>query len=562
MPNPRLRHAARLTPVVWLTALALLGIIAAACSGEPAPTATPIATPTPTRAPTPEPEAPGLATHLYALESESIELEGFDGSGGAIESVGDDLLVATPKGRLALVAPDGTVEYLEGNVPMNYAALQSSAMSGSPDFDPYPFKVADILLQEIEDGYTLFVTHHHFGAECVRFRLSATTLIRDGQQWSVGPNWRTVFDAEPCSERTSGWYNSGGKMLTDGVEHLLVTIGNQAYGQRPIPDDLHIGKFVRVAIATGEAEVLATGLRTARGLARDADGNLWATDNGPRGGDELNLLRESADYGYPFASYGIGHGEGHGGESMRLVKDEDTGRHDGFERPAFAWVPNLGISALAVNDAQHFPLWQDDLLVASDQAVSLFRIRRHGTQIQYVEQIAVGYPIRDITLLPDGRIALLQDDNKDDNWVHLLSRSDRYCTEDVRERRDVYAINCAAIAPPPTATPDAPAAANPDAYTTTGQQLFIQQCSACHTLTDAQHRDGPHLVGIIARTPGAADGYDYSAALRGLETPWTADDIIRYLTSPEQFAPGTAKSASGTTEAEARAIVIYMHSIQ
>ena len=304
-------------------------------------------------------------------------------------------------------------------------------------------------------------------------------------------------------------------MLTDGVEHLLVTIGNQAYGQRPIPDDLHIGKFVRVAIATGEGEILATGLRTARGLARDSDGNLWATDNGPLGGDELNLLRAGADYGYPFASYGIGHGEGHGGESMRLVKDEDTGRHDGFERPAFAWLPDPGVTALAVNDPQHFPLWQDDLLVASDLAASLFRIRRHGTQIQYVEQIAVGYPIRDITLLPDGRIALLQDSN----WVHFLTRSDRYCTEESREQRGVYAINCAALAPAPTATPDAPAAANPDAYTTTGQQLFIQQCSACHTLTDGQHRDGPHLVGIIARTPGAADGYDYSAAPAGPGNP-------------------------------------------
>ena len=535
---------------------------------RPAPTstgvATIIATVTPTATPVPEPDGPALTTHLYALESESIVLEGFDGSGGAIESVGDDLLVATPKGRLALVAPDGAVEYLDALVPMNYAALQSSQMSESTDFDPYPFRVADILLQEVEDGYTLFVTHHHFGAECVGLRLSATTLIRDGQQWTVGPDWRTVFDAEPCWEKPNGWQNSGGKMLTDGAEHLLVTIGNHAYGQRPIPDNLHIGKFVRIAIATGEAEILATGIRNSQGLARDADGSLWATDHGPLGGDELNLLREGGDYGWPHASYGIGYGDGAGGKSLRLVKDADIGRHDGFERPAFAWVPAPAVTAIAINDARHFPRWHDDLLIVSLKAASLFRIRRHGTHIQYVEPIEVGYRIRDITLMPDGRIALLQDSN----WVHFLSRSDRYCDEESRNRRNVYALSCDSIAesptPPPTPAPtsDAPDAANPAADTTAGQQLFSQQCSVCHSLDAEQHGPGPHLVGIIGRAPGAVSGYNFSAALRSLDIPWTQDDIIQYLTNPEQFAPGTSMSSTGATETEARAIADYLNSLQ
>ncbi len=62
---------------------------------------------------------------------------------------------------------------------------------------------------------------------------------------------------------------------------------------------------------------------------------------------------------------------------------------------------------------------------------SLFRVRRHGTDVQYVEKIEVGYRIRDITFMPDGRIALLEDNAR----VHFLSRS-------LRNRRDVYSINC------------------------------------------------------------------------------------------------------------------------
>ena len=88
---------------------------------------------------------------------------------------------------------------------------------------------------------------------------------------------------------------------------------------------------------------VVTGIRNAQGLVRDAEGNLWATDHGPQGGDELNLLREGADYGWPLASYGIGYG----GVSLRLVGDEGIGRHDGFARPVFAWVTSTALSAIA-----------------------------------------------------------------------------------------------------------------------------------------------------------------------------------------------------------------------
>ena len=383
------------------------------------------------------PKEAALTTHLYALESESVRLESFDGSGGAIESMGEDLLVVTPKGRFALVFRDGTVEYLDGLIPMNYTGLQSSPISENPDFDLYSFRVADILLKEIVGGYILFVTHHYFTGECVRFRLSSVTLVREGQRLTVLPDWRTIFDAKPCLEQPDGWQNAGGKMLPDGREHLLVTIGNHAYGQRPIPSNLHIGKFVRIEIETGESEILVTGIRNAQGLVRDAEGNLWATDHGPQGGDELNLLRKGADYGRPQVSYGVGTG----GVALRLVKDEGIGRHDGFARPAFAWVPSPALSAIAVNDERRFPLWKDDLLVASLAAGSLFRVRRHGTDVQYVEKIEVGYRIRDLTFMPDGRIALLEDNA----WVHFLSRSPMYCDEESRNRRDVYSVNCESV---------------------------------------------------------------------------------------------------------------------
>ena len=256
------------------------------------------------------------------------------------------------------------------------------------------------------------------------------------------PDWRTIFEVEPCLPLS--WFTghaAGGEMLTDGADHLLVIIGTysiDSWSARPSFDPAaHLGKLLRITIETGETETLAIGFRNSQGLARDAEGNVWATDHGPQGGDELNLLDRGGNYGWPLASYGVDYG----GKVPLNSEYEAMGRHDGFLRPAFAWVPSPAVSAIAVNDKRWFPLWKDDLLVASLRAGSLFRVRRHGTDVQYVERIEIGWRIRDLTFMPDGRIALL----RDSGWVYFLSRSRRYCNEDAQKQRKVYSVNCESI---------------------------------------------------------------------------------------------------------------------
>ena len=359
-----------------------------------------------------------------------------------MESMGDDLLVVAPKGRFALVFSDGTAEYLDGNVPMNAVSLGQHEDYDN-HFNPRLFRVADILLKELGEGrYELFAIHHYFTGECIRIRLSSTTILQAEESVTVMPDWRTIFEVEPCLPLS--WFTghaAGGEMLTDGADHLLVIIGTysiDSWSARPSFDPAaHLGKLLRITIETGETETLAIGFRNSQGLARDAEGNVWATDHGPQGGDELNLLDRGGNYGWPLASYGVDYG----GKVPLNSEDEAMGRHDGFLRPAFAWVPSPAVSAIAVNDKRWFPLWKDDLLVASLRAGSLFRVRRHGTDVQYAERIEIGWRIRDLTFMPDGRIALL----RDSGWVYFLSRSRRYCNEDAQKQRKVYSVNCESI---------------------------------------------------------------------------------------------------------------------
>ncbi len=382
------------------------------------------------------PDPPTIKTHLYELSLLIVELEKFSDGGGAVELLGDELLLVTPRGRIALIQADGRVSYLPQSVPMYESA---------PDepINWIGFRVADILLnKESPEDYSLFVSHHYLVGDCVEFRISSTKLGRENGGIVVAGAWKTEFTANPCIDsdlfgywdgavpKTGGGIQAGGRMLMDGADHLLVAVGDHAWYEwherqtagdpekPPVVDpESHLGKLVRIELASGEVEFVAGGFRNPQGLARDREGNLWLTEHGPQGGDELNLVRPGLDYGWPYATYGILYG------NRAWPYSKAQGRHDGFEEPVFAWIPAIAVSNLIISDNQQLPLWQDDLLIGSLRSGSLFRVRiRHG-RVTYFERIVLGERIRDIVQMPDGRIALLSDSSR----IIFLQRAPLYC---------------------------------------------------------------------------------------------------------------------------------------
>ncbi len=373
-------------------------------------------------------EHPDVETHLYALELGSVPVPWAGRRGGAIAPLCNDLIVASPWGEISSVDPSGRTRRHDSAVPMGFErSAPGPAFPGAERL-----RVADILLlRRSGERYELFAAHHYYveEEECVRFRLSSTTILRENGVVSVSPAWRTVFDAEPCLPFRPA--NVGGRMAESGETHLSVVIGENGRFDLVQDAGAHVGKLLRIDVETGAAETLASGLRNPQGLARDEDGRLWWTEHGPQGGDELNLLRPGGNYGWPLASYGVGYGR------TIIGSPDSAGMHDGFAQPAYAWVPDIGVSALAVNDPRWLPLWKDDLLAASLKDRSLFRVRRDGAAVRYFERIEIGFGIRDLAWMPDGRIALLDDSGR----VAFLARSWR-CDIESRRRRPVYATGC------------------------------------------------------------------------------------------------------------------------
>lgn len=567
-----------------LTATAVLGVVSA---DAPGPTPPPIPM-LPPGCPAPAHPSvadefttePSIGTHLHHLESKSVSIAWDLAGGGAIEPLCNDALVVSPWGDISLARSDGRVERVEGRIPMDVEGLLSGAPPDRRDYYGERFRVADIMLQQrSEERWELFVTHHYFTGECVQFRLSSATILLEDGSVTLSPDWRTLFDAEPCMfpGRYSG-VQAGGRIADDGPERLLIVVGDHGLEHLPQDPGSHLGKLVRVTIESGEAEVLASGFRNPQGLARDADGNLWATGHGPQGGDELNLLQPGANYGHPIVNYGVEYGGVINSETR-----ESAGMHEGFAKPRFAWVPSIAVSAVIANDERWFPLWNDDLLAGSLKGLSLFRIRLDGTNVQYIERIEVGYRIRDLTMMPDGRIALLADGG----GVHFLSRSSEYCDASSRKKELVYSVGCGPLdAPSGASPPDAedmePAAEASDGGATpggngdgdatpggngddpdepptaSGAALHATHCAACHSLSAEEHGIGPHLVGLIGRPIGEVEGWSASEGLRSLGGVWTPERLAEFLADPEAFAPGNAMGATGITEAEAQAIADYI----
>jgi len=383
-----------------------------------------------------DPDPPTKRTHLYELQLLTVELERFRGDGGAIEPLGDNLLLITPRGRIALIQAEGRVDYLPDRVPM-------SETSPAEEIGWVGFRVADILLkEESPEEFTLFVSHHYLVGECVEFRISSTRLNLGEGEIAVSGEWTTEFTANPCLEtaifgnwegdipKVGGGIQAGGRMLMDGDEHLLVAVGDHAWyewhvrneggdPERPpvVDPDTHLGKLVRIELESGRAEIVATGFRNPQGLVRDAEGKLWLTEHGPQGGDELNLVWPGLDYGWPYATYGILYGD------RIWPYNEEQGRHEGSEEPFYAWIPAIAVSNLIVSASEQFPLWRDDLLVGSLRSGSLFRVRIRQERVTNIERIGFGERIRDIAQTADGRVALLTDSSK----IVFLQRAPLYC---------------------------------------------------------------------------------------------------------------------------------------
>jgi len=466
-------------------------------------------------------------------------------NGGGISTFDDGYLLATGEGDLFYLLPQADSDELESShlktrIPINTDSFQAD----NGEADVWLYRVTDILVQEKADGFRLFAAYHYWDSDrhCSVLRISSTEGGYAGFLAGSGDaEWQTVYDSEPCLPVTKGrrgdrfkGADSGGRMVLLDDGRLLFTVGDyqvDGWNREEIlaqNKDVPYGKTMLIDLDGGEATVYSSGHRNQQGMYADDNGDIWLTEHGPRGGDELNLVLEGRNYGWPWVTYGTEYGE----KKWPLSKHQ--GRHDGYQRPVYSWIPSIAVSSVIGVQHDMFPLWQGDLLVASYKE-SLRRLRVREGRVIYQEPIMVlkrSGRIRDLMEDKDGRIVLWFDGG---SIAVLEPLDEEMAGEDVR-----------------------------------GQVLYVQ-CAGCHNVkTGGGHpRDskipgiGPDLLGIAGRKIAGVPEYNYSSALQKLSGTWSDENLGKFLKDPQGFAPGNKMEFPGIQDdADRKKVVEYLSTLK
>jgi glucose/arabinose dehydrogenase len=315
------------------------------------------------------------------------------------------MLVTERPGRLRVVERDGRLD------PVPVARLPRVDAQGQGG-------LLDVVLhpQYASNGWVYWSyvqkdTAGDNGTEIARGRLAGGP-----GQWRMD-SVQVLFRMAP---KSGSGQHFGSRIVFDRDGLMFVTLGDRGEMARAQRLDDHAGKILRLTDdgkpapgnpslgdARARPEIFSLGHRNVQGAAiHPATGALWVSEHGPQGGDELNVVRAGANYGWPVITYGVNYVTG-------TKIGEGTARA-GLEQPVKYWTPSPALAGIAFVDGDRFPKWRGDLLLATMKAGALIRVRLNGDRFVEDEFMLKGElpRVRHVRMGPDGFVYLLTDDTR------------------------------------------------------------------------------------------------------------------------------------------------------
>jgi len=246
--------------------------------------------------------------------------------------------------------------------------------------------------------------------------------------------WKKIFSSSKClsidltTNPRFAAASAGGRLVKLDENSILFSIGDfyaDGVNGPILSQDLSnlYGKIIKININDLTSEIFSFGHRNPQGLYIDKDKNIFSTEHGPTGGDELNLVLPNNNYGWPLATYGTNYKSSDAYKKVANDNkkewpiDKTNNTHDNFSKPIFSWGNQMGISNLIVYEDEYFKKWNKNLIITSLATKQIVRMvyDYENKAILYKENIKIGKRIRDLILLDDGQIALLTDRGKELN---------------------------------------------------------------------------------------------------------------------------------------------------
>ncbi|HHX82727.1 MAG TPA: PQQ-dependent sugar dehydrogenase [Pseudomonadaceae bacterium] len=313
----------------------------------------------------------------------------------AMEFLPDGRLLVTEKGgSLLLVTQDGS----------------KTEVAGAPSVD-YFFQggLGDIVLHpEFASNNTVYVSYVEAGPNETRGAAVARATFNAATPGLE--NLEVIWRAEPKVDQ--GLHFS--LRIAFDSEGLMYVSSGERNKMDPAQDvNSSLGKIVRLnddgSPAAGNpfaaeggkaAEVWSLGHRNPLGIAFDPQSRLWNVEMAPRGGDELNLVKAGANYGYPLVSEGI-HYDG------KYIPDHAT--DTSFEAPKVWWNPVISPSSLMFYTGDKFSGWSGNAFIGGLSSQSIIRVAINGENASEAQRFVMGKRIRGLEQGPDGNIWALED---------------------------------------------------------------------------------------------------------------------------------------------------------
>ena len=321
------------------------------------------------------------------------------------------MLVTEKRGRLLVVDEDGNKSRPLGGVP----DVDYGGQGGLGDVALHP---------DFASNGLVYISYAEAGEGRTRGAAVARAVLElDGDGGSLS-DVQVIWRQSP---KTTGRGHYGHRLLFDDEGYLFISSGERQKFDPAQDMSGNLGKILRlrddgsvpadnpfVFAGSVTAQIWSLGHRNPLGIAFDADGRLWSTEMGPRGGDELNRIVRGANYGYPVVSNGRHY-------SGLDIPDHDT--HPEFAAPAAWWTPVISPGDFMVYDGELFPEWHGDGFIAGLSSESLVRIEFDGDSAREAERFDMGKRMRAVVQGPEGAIWMLED-KKGGRLLRLTPASD------------------------------------------------------------------------------------------------------------------------------------------
>lgn len=306
------------------------------------------------------------------------------------------VLVTEKKGRLFVVSRDGRKTPVNGLPEVDYG--------GQGGF-------GDVVLHPgFADNRLVYISYVEAGDDDTRGAAVARAALNiTPSSISLG-EFEVIWRQYP---KVSGRGHYGHRLLFSDDGYLFVSSGDRQKFDPAQDMQGNLGKILRLnddgstpadnpfADQGGTAaQVWTLGHRNPLGIAFDVDGQLWNTEMGPKGGDELNRVIRGKNYGYPVVSNGDHY-------SGKDIPDHDT--RPEFEAPKAWWTPVISPGGLMVYTGKLFPEWTGDAFIPGLSSEALIRIEFEGDGARESERFEMGKRIRAAVEGPEGALWLLED---------------------------------------------------------------------------------------------------------------------------------------------------------